>query len=114
METRLGTIPAGTTVACLNMGMHYDENLYPNPTQYNPDNFTPEAEKARPVNSWMPFSAGPRDCIGKTLAMLEAKCVLAHLFHKFDFPLTEENVQHHMSLTLRPTPGVYVTPKSRK
>jgi len=54
-----------------------------------PDAFAPErwldgeAEKRRPRCAFIPFSAGPRQCIGNSFSMMESVLVLATLAQKF-------------------------------
>ena len=46
------------------------------------------AEKS--VHSWfMPFSVGPRDCVGRPLALAELKHILFHTIHRYRVRRTE-------------------------
>jgi cytochrome P450 len=62
-----------------------DERWFENPLAFEPRRFLPDANGQRledtlPGLSYFPFGAGPRFCIGYTMAMLEAKITLASLF----------------------------------
>lgn len=59
------TIPAGATVVITTYLLHRDANIYPNPTKFDPDNFLPERQANRHYYAFVPFSAGPRSCVGK-------------------------------------------------
>lgn len=56
------TIPKGTLVNFLLIRTHNDERYFPNPTQFKPERF--ENSIKHPY-SFLPFSAGLRNCIGK-------------------------------------------------
>ena len=58
------TIKKGTAVIVSLMGLHRDEKFFPNAEKYNPDRFTDET-KAYDEDMYMPFGAGPRNCIGE-------------------------------------------------
>ena len=77
----IGIIPAGTLFA---VDMH---NLHYNPTLWgpeDPDEFHPErfATKRHPM-AWIPFGAGPRNCIGMRFALLEMKMLLVRLLKTY-------------------------------
>lgn len=61
------TVPAGATVVITTFLLHRDKNIYPNPTKFDPDNFLPEKQANRHYYAFIPFSAGPRSCVGKSL-----------------------------------------------
>src|SRR5262249_22734233 len=50
---------------------------------FNPDNWSPEAERARPANAYKPFGNGQRACIGRQFAMHEATLVLGMILQRF-------------------------------
>lgn len=59
------TIPAGATVAVATYKLHRNAAVYPNPTKFDPDNFLPERQANRHYYAFVPFSAGPRSCVGE-------------------------------------------------
>lgn len=62
--------------------------LHCNPV-YFPDSerWTPENEAKIPRYAYLPFSAGPRNCIGSHFAMMEAHLILATLVQRVTFAL---------------------------
>jgi cytochrome P450 len=90
-------------------------DLWPEPTRFDPDRFTPAAESARPRDAWIPFSDGPRVCIGAHFAQLEAPLVLATLLQRADFTLcSDREIAPDDSATLRPRGGVPVRVSLRR
>lgn len=61
------TVPAGATVVITTFLLHRDKRIYPNPTKFDPDNFLPERQANRHYYAFIPFSAGPRSCVGKLI-----------------------------------------------
>ena len=108
-------VPKDTILLVSPFSIQRRPDLWPDPLRFDPDRFTPEAEEARPRDAWIPFSDGPRVCIGMHFAMIEAPLVLATLLQRADFELTSdaEIVPGHESATLRPRGGIPVRVKSR-
>ncbi|GJQ75129.1 hypothetical protein Trydic_g9737 [Trypoxylus dichotomus] len=77
------TIPEGTTVVIAPFVLHRDPKSFPNPNVFNPDNFLPEKCQERHFYSYIPFSAGPRSCVGRKYAMLKLKVLLATILRRF-------------------------------
>ena len=70
-------IPSGTTAIILTYMLHRDSNVFAHPENFNPDNFLPERCENRPPYAYIPFSAGPRNCIGKNYSSIS---LLASIF----------------------------------
>lgn len=60
-------LPKGSTVVITTLKIHRRADIYPNPDVFNPDNFLPEKTQERHYYSFIPFSAGPRSCVGNEL-----------------------------------------------
>ena len=59
------TIKKGQHVVIPVMGIHHDEQIYPDPEKFEPERFSPENKASRHPYTYMPFGQGPRSCIGK-------------------------------------------------
>ncbi|XP_037716445.1 cytochrome P450 4e2 [Drosophila subpulchrella] len=83
-------VPEGTT---LNLGivmLGYNEKVFKDPHKFRPERF--ELEKPGPFE-YVPFSAGPRNCIGQKFALLEIKTVVSKIIRNFEvLPAVDELV----------------------
>ena len=59
------TIPAKTNVLLGNFILHRNKEMFPNPDTFDPERFSTSNQEKRHPYSYIPFSAGPRNCIGQ-------------------------------------------------
>ncbi|KAH1021622.1 hypothetical protein HUJ04_011117 [Dendroctonus ponderosae] len=98
-------IEKGTRIYIPVIGVHLDPEYYPDPERFDPEKFTPENKATRPDIAWMPFGAGPRQCLGMRFGLLQTKVALASLLQKFKFTL---NKVMKASYTADPSTFVYM------
>jgi cytochrome P450 len=103
-------IPAGTTIAICPYVLHRNPSYWDAPETFDPDRFLPEPSSARSRFAYLPFGDGPRICIGKGFAMMEAKIVLAMIASAFQLRLVDDHpVELDPGITLRPKHGMRMT-----
>nr|CAI5852944.1 unnamed protein product [Callosobruchus analis] len=65
-------------------GLHHDYRYFPHPERFDPERFSDENKDKIVPYSYLPFGAGPRNCIGSRFALLETKAVFFHLLSHFE------------------------------
>jgi len=91
-------------ITVLVLALHRDPSVWgPNPDAFDPENFSREAEAARPVNAWKPFGNGQRACIGRGFAMHEAALAIGMILQRFRL-IDAHRYQMHLkeTLTIKP------------
>ncbi|XP_044576131.1 cytochrome P450 4C1-like [Cotesia glomerata] len=79
------TLPKGSTVFLAIWKLHRSADIWDDPLYFNPDRFLPEQVSKRHPYAYIPFSAGPRNCIGLKYAMMSMKILLATLLRNYIF-----------------------------
>ncbi len=96
-------------------GMHHDPRFFPDPEQFDPERFRPENEKTIPKYAYLPFSGGPRICIGNAFSLMESRLLLATLAQKFSLSLAPNfDVVPERQFTLRPRYGMKMIVRIRE
>ncbi|XP_078538752.1 ultra-long-chain fatty acid omega-hydroxylase isoform X4 [Lissotriton helveticus] len=102
-------IPKGITCLISIYGTHHNPAVWPEPEVYNPHRFDPENSKDRSPHAFIPFSSGPRNCIGQNFAMSELKVVLALTLLRFKvMPDDTKTVRRKPELILRAEDGLWL------
>ncbi|KAI6176006.1 hypothetical protein M3Y97_00752100 [Aphelenchoides bicaudatus] len=117
------TIPSGVAITIPIMLIHRNPRVhfslkflkastvvqvFNDPDKFDPDRFA--EGKEYPNMSYIPFSAGIRNCLGQKFALMEIKITLAHLLYNFEFSTNhafEDNKISFVALS-RPSLGVPV------
>lgn len=102
-------IPAKAIVVVSPYVMHHHPAYWENAEQFDPDRFSPERSKSHHHYAYFPFGGGPRQCIGKPFAMVEAHLVLATIAQRYRIKLQPgHTVVPEPRTTLRPHGGLHV------
>ncbi|KAL6418345.1 hypothetical protein ACFW04_012211 [Cataglyphis niger] len=103
-------IPAETMLFLNIYGVHRDPNFWSNPEVFDPDRFLPERIQKRHPYSYLPFSAGPRNCIGQRFGLLELKAMIAPLIHNFYLePIDHlKDIRLTADIIIRPSHPVHI------
>lgn len=73
-------LPAGATIIIGTFKVHRLEEVYgPNAEKFDPDNFLPEKAANRHYYAFIPFSAGPRSCVGEYNNIIVLVLLVQHL-----------------------------------
>ncbi|NXH13437.1 CP3AO protein, partial [Bucco capensis] len=84
------TIPKGTIVMIPPYTLHHNPDYWPNPEEFRPERFTKENKESIDPYTYLPFGAGPRNCIGMRFALLSLKVAITALLQHFTFQTCKE------------------------
>ncbi|KAM0730375.1 Cytochrome P450 4C1 [Formica fusca] len=109
------TLPKDATVILGISLTHTNQEVWSDPKRFDPDRFLPDNSKHRNPYAYVPFSAGPRNCIGQKFALLEEKAVLTAILRKWRVKSVKamDTVQYGLTITYRPCEEIFIhfTPK---
>lgn len=116
-EVRLsnGVLPAGSNIFICPFSTHRLPHIYPDPEQYDPERFAPDSSEHRHPYAYLPFSAGPRYCIGNRFAIMELKTVISAMLRNYEIlPVPGKTTIHAtFRITLRASGGLWLRLRRR-
>lgn len=105
-------IPSGAIVQVSIHTLHHDERFWQDPERFDPERFTPQNSSSRHKFAYLPFSTGPRKCIGDQFALTEAVLILATVAQAYDLRLLPGHpVARDVMITQRPRYGMQMIPQ---
>ncbi|KAG5891754.1 hypothetical protein JTB14_012488 [Gonioctena quinquepunctata] len=110
------TIPKSTAIVVPIFNLHRDPYYWENPEHFHPDHFLPEAVQKRHVYAYLPFSAGPRGCIGKIFANILLKVFMANVLQRFEIFAEGKvpDIELSCDISTRPKKGYHCTLQKRQ
>lgn len=103
-------IPEGCVVMLSQWVMHHSPKYFDAADAFQPERWLGDLEKQLPRGVYFPFGDGPRICIGKGFALMEAVLILATVAQQYQMKLVPEHkIIPQPSITLRPEHGIQVT-----
>lgn len=112
-------LPGGARLAVNMWAVHHDPDVWgADVDDFRPQRFAPEEARGRHPFAFIPFSGGPRQCMGRNFAILEAKVLLGTLLRRFDVSLEPGHGDAELDsyiLPVRPRDGMWlrVSPRDR-
>ncbi|KAF8781602.1 Cytochrome P450 3A24 like protein [Argiope bruennichi] len=76
-------VTKGMRILFPTLAMHYDPEFFQDPKTFNPERFMDSYEPKHPQYAYLPFGAGPRNCLGMRFALLEIKMCISNLLRHF-------------------------------
>ena len=82
------------------------EKYFKNPEEFRPERWLKDGVIQENINdepgSFIPFSIGPRNCIGSQFAQMESKVIVARFVKRFDFEVLTKEIQWRFAVTYGP------------
>lgn len=83
-------IPTGANVVIPIYSIQRNETYFEHANEFKPERFLGERSADKQSSfTYIPFSAGPRNCIGQKFAMYEIKSIVSKILRNFEISLTE-------------------------
>ena len=101
------SFPPGTALSVPSYTIHHSKEIWgPDADEFVPDRWDNATERQQ--NAFIPFSYGPRSCVGRNVAEMEMACIVATVFRNFDFQLEQKKPMETREGFLRKPLGLNV------
>ena len=117
VELKSCTIPAGANIVINIFRVQRNPKYWGDDAHlFNPDRFLPENFRKIHPYAYVPFSSGPRICIGIKYGMYAMKVILSHILrnYKVTTSLKFEDLEYKIAVTLRVVQGCMIKLETRE
>uniref|UniRef100_A0A8C6LGW4 unspecific monooxygenase n=1 Tax=Nothobranchius furzeri TaxID=105023 RepID=A0A8C6LGW4_NOTFU len=83
-------IPKDMVVLVPTWPIHRDPELWPEPEKFKPERFSKANKEKIDPYTYMPFGAGPRNCIGMRFALVMMKLAIVEILQRYSFSVCKE------------------------
>lgn len=106
-------IPDNTSVVIPVWVIHRDERFWNNPLLFDPGRF--KGQDVNKMDAYIPFSKGPRRCVGEVFALVEVAIVVSKILRNFNLEINGNSLPRAVShVSLKPENGLSLLVKKRK
>ncbi|WP_132058147.1 cytochrome P450 [Halorussus amylolyticus] len=105
-------VPEGSLLVLPTWVLHRDDRFWDDPEAFRPERWL-EADRDRPEYAYFPFGGGPRRCIGRQFAMVEAQLAVATVARDWTFDRRYDDLDLSAAVTLQPKGEVPVRTERR-
>jgi cytochrome P450 len=95
------TVPGRAFVNYCSWASHHLRDVFPEPEEFRPERFAPEARAALPKGAYVPFGGGSRTCIGMRFGQLEVRTIATMILSRCTLSLPRD-----FELTIRQMPTI--------
>merc|ERR1712157_95142 len=110
-------VPKGQDVIVSVYNIHHSPEVWDDPEEFKPERFALDKQAPTEINTdfrYIPFSGGPRKCIGDQFALMEAQVALIVLLKEIDLELVpDQKIEMTTGATIHTKDGLFVTSKAR-
>ncbi|KAI1370321.1 putative benzoate 4-monooxygenase cytochrome P450 [Hypoxylon crocopeplum] len=93
--------PPGTVLSVPTYSIHHSKEIWgEDADEFRPERW--ETSTARQRNAFIPFSTGPRACVGRNVAEMEMKMIVATWARRFDVFLCQEGMETREGFLRKP------------
>ena len=108
------SFPQGTVLSVPSYTIHHSKEIWgPDADEYRPERFAPENLTERQKAAFIPFSTGPRACVGRNVAEMELALIVATVFRGWEWVARQEGDLETREGFLRKPLGLRVGIKKR-
>ncbi|XP_046561098.1 cytochrome P450 4F8-like [Haliotis rubra] len=106
--------PAGTVVSLGLWNIHHNPEVWEDPEVFDPDRFLPDNIQKKDHYAYVPFSAGPRNCIGQHFALHEQKVMIGRILQRYNLEVdTSHRAGRKDAGIMKATEGLWVFARHR-